>query len=262
MLYAWFRRLTDSSLFWPGIYLAALTIAELTTTLISPQIGMALHGLILTGLMLQAALAHDQSQQAFRISLALAPLIRLISLSMPLASFPLIYWYAMVGIPLFVAALLVVRLARLPLHQLGLNTGRLPWQLLVGASGFILGYIEYMILRPAPLVGSPRWEQFLLPALILLVFTGFLEEFIFRGVMQYTAVRSIGRYAILYISAIFAVLHIGYRSLWDFIFVFAVGVYFAWVTQKSGSILGVSLAHGLTNITLFLILPLLSLGAA
>jgi hypothetical protein len=55
--------------------------------------------------------------------------------------------------------------------------------------------------------------------------------------------------------AALAVMHIGYRSLADLVFVFTVGLYFAFVVQWSGSILGVSLAHGVTNTTLFVVMP-------
>jgi hypothetical protein len=102
-----------------------------------------------------------------------------------------------------------------------------------------------------------RWESILLAALILLIFTGLLEEFIFRGLQQSTALPILGRYAIPFVAAVFAVLHLGYRSALDVLFVFGVALFFGWIVQRSGSILGVSLSHGLTNISLYLIFPLL-----
>jgi len=104
-------------------------------------------------------------------------------------------------------------------------------------------------------VDSWSLEQVWLPALILLVFTGFLEEYIFRGLMQRAAGAVMARFGLIYVSLLFAVLHIGYRSLADFAFVFCVGLGFSLVAQRTRSIWGVTLAHGLTNITLFLIYP-------
>jgi membrane protease YdiL (CAAX protease family) len=95
-----------------------------------------------------------------------------------------------------------------------------------------------------------------LPALILLVCTGYLEELIFRGILQQIAVGQLGRWVSpLYTSILFAILHAGYRSAADVIFVFLVGLLFAWIAGRSKSLVGVTLAHGLTNITLFLVMP-------
>ena len=58
-------------------------------------------------------------------------------------------------------------------------------------------------------------------------------------------------------AAFFAVMHIGYASILDVLFVFAVGLLFAWFVDRTNSIFGVTIAHGLTNIGLFLVWPLL-----
>jgi membrane protease YdiL (CAAX protease family) len=74
--------------------------------------------------------------------------------------------------------------------------------------------------------------------------------------MQRAAVEQLGAFGgILYVAALFAVLHMGYRSLADVIFVFAVALFFGLVTSYTGSIIGVSLAHGLTNVILYLTMP-------
>jgi membrane protease YdiL (CAAX protease family) len=88
-----------------------------------------------------------------------------------------------------------------------------------------------------------------------MIFTGFTEEVIFRGLLQSLALRVVQREALVYVSLLFGVLHIGYLSLADVVFVSAVGLLFAYLVLWSGSILGVTLAHGITNITLFLIMP-------
>jgi LysM repeat protein len=119
------------------------------------------------------------------------------------------------------------------------------------------GLLEFFILRPDPLVDELTWEQVWLPALILLIFTGLFEELVFRGVMQRAADESLGRYGVVYIATLFAVLHLGYRSILDVIFVFGVGLFFSYVVSRTRSIVGVTLSHGLTNIGLFLVFPFL-----
>jgi membrane protease YdiL (CAAX protease family) len=69
-------------------------------------------------------------------------------------------------------------------------------------------------------------------------------------------VEALGEKAgILGISAVFATLHIGWLNPLDVLFVFSIGLFFAFMTLKTGSIVGVSLSHGITNVVLFLLMP-------
>jgi membrane protease YdiL (CAAX protease family) len=243
---------------WVSIgYLLLLSIAEFLVAMKAPQLGLILHCIILTTLLLQSSFTNQIDQRRFLLALSLAPLIRMISLLMPFKLFPTIYWYAVVAVPLFVAAFLIARTAHITRQMTGMVLSSLPMQLLVGLSGIILGFVEYVILRPAPLIPALRWDLFLIPALILFVFTGFLEELIFRGLLQSTALPFLRQYAIPYIAGVFAVLHLGYRSVPDFVFVFGVALFFGYIVKRSGSIVGVTIAHGLINILLFLVFPFL-----
>lgn len=237
-------------------YLSAITLAEIVTTLVEPRSGLLLHTLLLLLLILHSGRAWERPGHRLLLTLALAPLIRIVSLSLPLPAFPFVYWYVITSLPLFAAAFVVMRLLGMAWRDLGLSGRGLPLQLLIGATGFVLGYLEYLILRPQPLAAAFTWSHVWLPALILLVSTGFIEELIFRRVMQRPAVEMLGRWrGLIYVSTLFAVLHIGYQSLTDVLFVFAVGLFFGWVVLRTGSLVGVTIAHGLTNIVLFLIMP-------
>jgi uncharacterized protein len=251
------RQAAASPLYTALVYLVAVSLAEAIVSLTEPRVGMVLHGAILIALLVHATLHANGHFTKFLLALALAPLIRLVSLTLPLPDYPFVYWYFAVGAPLFIATFLIIRQANLDRKMLALKAGNLPVQLLIGLSGLGLGYVEYLILRPAPLAEELTLRFIWLPALILLVFTGILEEVIFRGVMQYTALRSLGRFGLWYVAILFAVLHMGYRSLLDVIFVFVVAMFFGIVTLRTGSLLGVSISHGLTNITLFLVFPFL-----
>jgi hypothetical protein len=236
-------------------YLAFLGLAELLVALGLPQLGMLFHSLIVLALLLHESQSKQPIQRNFLLALILAPLIRLISLMMPLTLFPVIYWYMITAVPLFVALYLITRQIGLTRERSGLILSNPGAQLLIILSGPILGYIEYLILRPSPLITELRWELVWAPALILLIFTGFLEEMVFRGLLQSTTLAYLGRYTILYVSAIFAVLHLGYKSALDLIFVFFVALFFSYVVKYSRSILGVSIAHGLINIGIYLVFP-------
>ncbi|MDN5348295.1 MAG: protease family protein [Clostridia bacterium] len=239
----------------PWVYGTVLTLAELLVAFMKVQAGMYLHIGLLLALLAQATLAHGSREYPLYLTLTLAPLIRILSLSMPLAGFPLVYWYLLTGLPLFAGASVAAYLAGLSLRDCGFRPGSI-YQLPVALTGLPLGLAEYLILRPQPLVPELTWADLLLPALILLVFTGFVEELIFRGILQAAARRAMGDTRGLYFVAfIFAVLHITHLSALDVFFVFGVALFFGRVVSRENSLLGVTLAHGLTNISLYLVWP-------
>ena len=244
------------------LYVTAVAAAELVTTFTDARWGLAAHITILAALLAHASLAGKQSSQRLFLALALAPLIRILSLTMPLQDVDLVYWYVIVAVPLLLTAAIVAANLKLSLEDLGLTLRALPLQGLIALSGLGFGVAEYFILRPKPLVDELSWQSTTLPALILLVGTGFNEEFVFRGVMQSASRQALGKLSIVYVAVVFAVLHLGYKSVSDVAFVFAVGLLFGWLVARTRSLLGVTLSHGATNITLYLVIPFLGIAAA
>ncbi len=242
-------------------YLAWLTVAEIVSAVSEPRVGLLLHALLLVALLYHSSRSLDDPLHKLMLALAFAPLIRLLSYAMPLAALPKIYWYAATSLPLFAAAAVTAPSLGYSRRALGLQIGQVPVQLLVALSGFVFGYIEYQILAPAPLAAALTWKDILLPAVILLWGTGFFEELLFRGILQCAAVETLGRYGVAFGAVVFAVLHIGYKSLVDVVFVMAVGFFFGWIVARTRSLLGVTLAHGLTNIMLFLVMPFVAVTA-
>jgi len=244
------------------IYLLAITTAEIVTVFVQPVWGIVCHAIVLVTVVMHSALASDYRYRHLVLSLALVPLVRIISLGMPLVNIPQILWYPIIYAPLLVAAIAVVRILGLRAREVGFNFGSLPVQLAVGLSGVLFGVLEYLILAPEPLVVELTWQEVWLPALIFLMCTGFVEEFIFRGVLQRTAVEVFGWRGIIYVSLLFASAHlihyweVGLTGiLIDIAFVFIIALFFGWVVKKTGSLFGVTLAHGITNILLYLVVP-------
>jgi membrane protease YdiL (CAAX protease family) len=238
-------------------YLGAITLAELLVTYVEPRVGMLVHCGVLLGLLYHSSRARGRSYRAFLVSLAFAPLIRILSLSLPLMEFPVVYWYFLTSVPLFAAAWVAGRALGYDWDRLGLHLRGLPLQVAIGLTGLAFGGLEYLILRPEPLAPALRWADLWWPALVLLVSTGLLEEVIFRGLLQRAAGNSLGRWGMFYVALLFAVLHVGYRSLLDVVFVLGVGLFFGWAVERTRSLVGVTLSHGLTNIALFLVMPFL-----
>jgi len=242
--------------FWLG--LVALTAAEVLTVYLQLMAGIICHGVLLVVFVVQAALAPDRDQRNLFMVLCLAPLIRILSLSMPLAPIPQIYWYLLIYGPLLAATIIVMLNAGLGPRDVGLVSHGWPLQVVLGiVIGLVLGVLEYVILRPVPLATNFTLLGVLAPAFILTITTGFVEELIFRGVMQTLSDRVMGLWSVLYVSLIFAVLHIGHYSMIDVAFVFLVALLFTAMVKRSGSLLGVTLAHGIANSMLYCVMPFL-----
>lgn len=239
------------------IYLLAITVAELVTIFYMPLWGILFHIAILVTTILHAALgfAGRRHQQQLVLSLALVPLVRVMSLSMPLVNIPQLWWYPIIYGPLLAAALVTTRIMGYKITDIGLNFKALPVQFAVALTGVFFGVAEYFILKPPPLIAEFAWHEIWLPALVLIMTTGFVEEVIFRGVLQRTAMEVFQWRGIVYVSLLFAILHMGFLSWLDVIFVFVVALFFGWTVNKTGSLFGVTLAHGITNSVLFLIAP-------
>ena len=238
------------------IYLLAITIAEAVTVFVQPVWGIVCHAIVLVAVVMHSALASDYRYRHLVLSLALVPLVRIISLCMPLANIPQIWWYPIIYAPLLAAAIVVVRILGHRAREVGLSFKRIPLQLAVALTGVAFGVAEYFILtEEATTTGLVLQQTPILAAFLLLFCTGFVEEFIFRGVLQRTAVGAFGGWGIIYVSLLFAVLHIGFLSLIAVVFVFFVALFFGWVVKKTGSLFGVALAHGITNIILYLVVP-------
>lgn len=243
------------------LYLVAIGVAEALTTFVSPGGGIIFHAVLLATLIAHSSLTRERSSQSFLLCLSLVPLLRIVSFSMPLAPIAPIYWYLIVYPPLFVGALIAMWSLGFRPREVGLTLGKLPLQLAIGLTGVVFGIGEYFILSSQPgfepLISELTWVKVLLPALILIVCTGFTEEFIFRGVLQRASGEALGHWGIVYVSVLFALVHLIHHSAIDILLVFVIALFFAWIVKRTHSLLGVSLSHGVTNIVLYLILPFL-----
>jgi uncharacterized protein len=243
-------------------YLLAVAAAEMLTSR-NPQLGLIIHAAILLGVLVQGAWTTDTQRRALLWTLALVPLIRLVSLTLPLGPLPPVYWYVAIGIPLFIGSLLAARALRYSRHDLGLRLSlrSLLLTFLMVPIGLILGALMYLVVEPRPLARELTLEAAWLPAVILLLCTGVVEELIFRGLLQRAAVGLFGPgLGLTYAAIVSTVLYLGYLS-WPVLgLAFVIGVLFAALRQRSASLLPAILGHASVNISLFLIAPFVLLG--
>ena len=70
------------------LYILGITIAEITTALLNPQWGIVMHGFLLVGLLISSFISREEASYKIYLSMTPAPLIRMISLGLPLLTFP------------------------------------------------------------------------------------------------------------------------------------------------------------------------------
>ncbi|NDJ85677.1 MAG: TIR domain-containing protein, partial [Chloroflexi bacterium] len=239
------------------LYLVAIIFAESITMLVDPFFGLILQSILLITMYVHAAPIWQTPLRRFILGLAMVPLIRLISLSVPVSALPQIYWYPLTGVLLLFAFLLAMRgmqlrpaaiLFRFPIRIL-------PVQLLIGVLGLGLGYIEYAILQPELIVDLREWREVIVIGAIVALSTGIVEELIFRGLLLSTAVGLFGKAGIIYQALVFATLHLGYESVVVCLVAFAIGMVFGWIVESTRSLVGVALAHGLATAVAIVIMP-------
>jgi membrane protease YdiL (CAAX protease family) len=243
-------------------YLIVVTAAEVLVAFGHSYEGLFIHIVLVFSFLLHASALSNRDPLLSRLLLALilVPLVRILSLSIPFWPFSTLQWLALISVPLNVAALAMIVTLRLNWRDAGLRLSRrgsVRWELLIIALGPPMGVLEFFILRPESWLASYVVWGVIFAVVAIFVSTGLAEELIFRGVLLHCARGPLGsRTGLLYVTLVFASLHIGFLSPLDLAFAFTVGLIFGIVVLRTGSIAGVVISHTLVNVTLYLVAPL------
>ncbi len=89
-------------------------------------------------------------------------------------------------------------------------------------------------------------QNFVVSALLMAVLPAFAEEFMFRGILFGSYRRSKMLAAIFLSAFLFGLMHMNFNQ---FLYAFALGIYFAFLVEATGSILSSMLAHFTVNFT-------------
>lgn len=188
---------------------------------------------------------------------ALIPLFRLLNLGLPVLIDTRIMWLSVVYGLLFMAAyILSINLSAVKFPTIR-DVGRallfLP-AILAGAA--VLASIEYAIIDPASLIDTWNLNQILLLTFVMIVFVGFVEELVFRGILQRTIEAHAGRItAILVSSVIFGAMHASLQLPREIGFGIGIGVLFALLYDWTDNLIIVTLIHGIQNVLLYGVFP-------
>lgn len=261
-------------------YLVAVIGAEILIAIPGPTefarpfqpIGLGVHILLVFTLMFLSVLlqSKDGILAPLLVAASLASLVRVFSLAVPRYAFLVpgetaavntLPWLALVSIPLLISIVAVAYVQKLRPRDLGLAFRRwqeVPMQVAIAMTGIPLGLLEFEILRPAAWIPEPTAQWLLLGGIVIFLATGLSEELIFRGILLRRAVEVLGgSYGLLYVTSIFASLHIFFLNAVDLVFVFAVGLLYGFVVLKTRNLWGAIWSHSLGNVMLYLVAPFL-----
>lgn len=239
----------------PG-YVLGLALAEAFFAFGNPLMGLLADGVLLLALVARRATASPAAGAADALlALALVPILRLVSATIVMPEFSIALRYALVGGPLLLGAVVAARTRLEPRISLAPRSRAL--ELAVAATGVPLGYVGYLLAgRPTPLVDDSRPAEVAVAALVLFLLVGCVEELIFRGLIQDALGSLYASAGVLASCALGGAMYLGVRPGAYALFAVVVGLGYALLTERTRSVAGVAVSHGLLVTGALLVWPL------
>jgi len=233
--------------------ISLIVLAEMLIFLGYMGPAMVVHAANLTLLVLSAMFLESR---IFAV-LMLLPLFRLLNVAMPIFFTLTIYSFPLVYAPMFMPIYFIIKEKMFTPSEMGLTRKGFWFFIpLAAAVGFSLGYGEYRVLKAGVLIPDFDIRNVLLLSLTMILFVGVVEEFIFRSALQTVMEERLGAVGGLILASIlFGFMHSGYHLPLELLYVSFAGLVFGllfWVTR---SLPVIAVAHGLTNVSLFLVSP-------
>jgi len=235
---------------------ALIAVAEILIFFGHLSAAVTIHAINLIVLVLSAAYIEDGVYPV----LMLLPLFRLLNLAMPVFFNLTFYSFPLVYAPMFIPMYLIIKNKSLSSRELGLTFRGIHYYAPFGiAIGILLGWGEYTVLRPQVLTQNVGIEGLIELSVVMIFFVGLVEEFVFRSALQTVASQKLGKIqGIIFTSFLFGFMHGGYHLAPEILFTFCAGMIFGIMFLKTASLPLIALAHGATNVSLFLIVPVYS----
>ncbi len=215
---------------------------------------LAVHALNLTMLILSSIYIENRIYPA----LMLLPLFRLLNIAMPVFFVLTLYSYSIVYAPMFIPIYFIIKEKMFKSSEIGLTLRDfwlfLPLSIAVGVA---IGWGEYQVLHPGVLVPDYSIKSVLLLSVTMIFFVGLVEEFVFRSALQTVMEERLGSITgLLATSILFGFMHSGYHLPQELLYVSFAGIIFGLLFWLTKSLPIIALAHGITNVSLFLVTPI------
>lgn len=226
-------------------YATVIVVAELSSSFIGALPGALLDAALVPLLLAHFVLRPDASHRRMFPALALIALVRTLSIAAVVPRLPEYAWYAAVGLPVLAGAFLASRLSDEPGARLGWTMRRPDLDVVVAVLGLPAGLVGYLLLRPALLLPGVDLVSILVTMAILAAFGGFLEEIVYRGVLQTVAIEAFGsrRAGILFTATLGAFMYWGSGSIPFVIAIWLLGLGYGAALGRGASLWGVAASH-------------------
>ena len=248
-------RLMSQSAVVVGAYVIGVASAELLLLTSGLVAGSISHAILIAVLVIHAIAAPRAPYRRLLVALTLPSLVRILGLTIPVASTPVAIWYLMAGTPALVGAVLAARVVAMPTALIA-RPASLSAQILIAFSGVTNGFLAYLVLRPAALPGGLLTA--IVSASILTIVVATTEELIFRGSLQSVAGDLFGSpmAGIAVSTGLFTLMYAGSLSPAFVVLMLATGLFLGWAVQLTGSLWGAIGAHAAMVVGLMVVWPL------
>lgn len=241
-----------------GIPIMMVILAELLLYSTQLKAGIILHVVTLLLLSLSSTWLPESHVSRSLQVLMLLPVLRLLNISMPVFSDMTLNLYVYIYTPLIFPAYMVIRHQNMDLSSIGIKARNfLKYIPLAVITGAIIAGGEFMTIHAGNLIPDLSVSSLLKLSIVMIFFVGFVEELIFRSLLQTRFENSFGNLkGLLMASLLFGVMHSGYGTFYEILYTAFAGLVLGYMFQRTNSLPLVSLTHGFVNIFLFGIIPL------
>jgi membrane protease YdiL (CAAX protease family) len=226
-------------------YTVVIVAGELSSSFVGAVPGALLDAMLVPVILTHFVLRPDARHRRVLPALALIALLRTLSIAAVVPRLPEYTWYALVGLPVLAGAILAARLAGEPAARLGLRVARERLDMLLVIAGIPISLAGYLLLRPSELLPNFDLVTIVLAMTILAIFGGFLEELVYRGVLQAVAIDAFGskRAGILFSATLGACMYWGSGSIPFVIGIWFLGIGYGIALTRGASLWGVAQSH-------------------
>jgi membrane protease YdiL (CAAX protease family) len=229
-------------------YVPLLVLAEGVCAFVGAVPGAAIDGVTLVALVAHYLLRGHRALAA----LALVPLLRLSSLAV--AIHDPVAFYLVAGGPVLLGVVLAARALQLPgVLALWQIRARSQWH--VALPMLAVACVATPLLDLGSVTAARSAAGVALAAVVVFVFAGVLEELLFRGVIQGSLSPLLGGWAAPVANLLFTATYLGSVSAAYTVFMAAFGMACGWWVQRTRSLAGAAVGHGLLAAGLLVIWP-------
>lgn len=240
-----------------AIPVLCIALAEILMFLEKVEIAIWVHIGILIVLSLSNIFVKDFEVEKIYQALMLLPILRLINFSMPIFFETTLYTFVFVYGTLAIPAAVVIIHQRYSLEKIGISMKNIgAYMILSIPLSFVLGLGEYLTIKAEYLIPDFTFENLFKLTFVMVFFVGFIEELIFRSILQTRLEKALSiNESLLITGLLFGLMHSGYGTFYEIIYTGFVGLFMGLAFYKTKSLPFIAVLHGFINVFLFGILP-------